>query len=165
VYSFQDVAEALLVHELRQNDISYDEIKEAIRWLRERYGDWPLQRAKLATMPGRVVARDGEQVYDIGRLGWQQMEVAEKLREVAGLLERGGWAARDIPSLRHIEVNPDRLSGRPTIRGRRLRAEKVARLAQSPGGRKALKSDYELSEAEIADARRWWKATKQYDAA
>ena len=165
VYSFQDVAEAILVHDLYLNEISYEDIKEAIRWLRERYGDWPLQRAKLATMPGRVVAQEGEKVYDIGKLGWQQMDVEEHLKQVAGLLERGGWAARELPDLKYIEVNPERMSGRPTIRGRRLRADKVARLALSPGGRKTLKTDYELSEGEIEDARRWWKATEQYEAA
>jgi len=73
---------------------------------------------------------------------------------------RGGWAARQ---LRHIEVDPDVLSGRPVIKGTRVSAEAAGRLAMRPDGPQILKEDYDLTRAQIADVRRWWEAVRQYD--
>jgi len=166
IYSFQDVAEAMVVHELREAGVPYAAIKRTIKDLRERYGDWPLTHAKLATAEGRVYARADKSLYDIGRRGWQQLHLDEgDLRRIVGLLQRGGWAARDLPDLRYVEVDPDRLSGRPTIRGRRVPAEKVGRLAAVVGGRAELVEDYGLSEDEIRDAERWWQAASRFDEA
>jgi len=61
-------------------------------------------------------------------------------------------------------VDPDRLSGRPTIRGRRIAAEDVAEIAAARGGTATLREDYELDEAEIADARRWWREVRRLEA-
>jgi uncharacterized protein (DUF433 family) len=166
IYSFQDVAEAMVVHELREHTVPYLAIKRTIRDLRDRYGsDWPLTRAQLATSRGRVYARADEALYDIGAHGWQQLNLEDNLRRIVGLLQRGGWAAREIPDLQHIEVDPERLSGRPTIRGRRVPAEKVARLAETQEGRGSLIEDYRLSEDEISDAQRWWAAAARFDEA
>ena len=166
IYSFQDVAEAMVVHELRDQNISYRQIKATIRELRERYGsDWPLTQAQLATSEGELYAQADNALYDIGRRGWQQLHVERDLRRIVGLLQRGGWAARDLPDLQHIEVNPDRLSGRPTIRGRRIPAEKVARLAEVEGGMVTLAEDYGVSPEEIHDAQRWWRAARTFEAA
>lgn len=41
---------------------------------------------------------------------------------------------RELQDVTRIEVDPDRLSGRPTIRGRRVPVEKVAELAESSDG-------------------------------
>ncbi|MGI8779293.1 MAG: DUF433 domain-containing protein [Solirubrobacteraceae bacterium] len=60
--------------------------------------------------------------------------------------------------------DPERLSGRPMIRGRRIAAEDVARIAEESGG-DVLVEDYELSEREIADARRWWDEVRRLDLA
>jgi uncharacterized protein (DUF433 family) len=90
---------------------------------------------------------------------------ATDLDRIVGLLQRGGWAARDLPDLQHIEVNPDRLSGRPTIRGRRIAADKVARLAVLKGGQKILRDDYDLADEEIRDARRWWRVALKFEEA
>ena len=38
VYSYQDVAEAMVVHELVQRDVALDAIKDAIAFLRESHG-------------------------------------------------------------------------------------------------------------------------------
>jgi uncharacterized protein (DUF433 family) len=167
IYSFQDVAEAMVVHELRDRDVPYRSIKRTIDDLRERYGgDWPLTHAKLATAERQVYAEADEALYDIGQRGWQQLQFDERyLRRIAGLLQRGGWAARDLLDLTHIEVDPDRLSGRPTIRGRRVPAEKVAQLAQTAGGRTELVDDYELTSDEIRDAERWWDAARRFEEA
>lgn len=165
VYSFQDVAEALIVHELLERRASHAEIRETIRNLRVHYGSWPLTHANLATAPGgQIVARADEALYDIGRLGWQQVN-PDALTSIVGLLQSGGWATRKFPDVRHIEVNPRVLSGRPTIRGRRLPVGKVAHLASTPDGQTVLRDDYGLSTAEIRDACRWWQATEEYEKA
>jgi uncharacterized protein (DUF433 family) len=134
--------------------------------LRTMYGhDWPLTHAKLATAVGRVVAEpEGPIAYDVGRRGWQQTYVDnETLERIAGLLERGGWAARAFPDLKHIEVNPDRLSGRPVIRGKRVPAQVVAQIAESPGGRETLAKGYDVTDDEIEDALSWWRAAREFE--
>lgn len=80
-------------------------------------------------------------------------------------LTRGGWAVRELPDLRHVEVNPERLSGRPTIRGRRIPAEKVAVLAAEAGGPASLREGYGLTDAEISDASLWWEKVQEYERA
>jgi uncharacterized protein (DUF433 family)/DNA-binding transcriptional MerR regulator len=167
IYSFQDIAEAMVVHELLDRGVPHRDIKKAIRHLEEQYGDWPLTEAPLATVPGvrraRVVVRQAEADYDVGDKGWQQVIEPEHLEEIRRQLTRGGWAVRSLPELRHIEVDPDRLSGRPTIRGRRIAAQDVAEMASAPGGIDVLREDYELDEEEIADARRWWREVRRLE--
>src|SRR4051794_39568796 len=56
VYSYQDIAEAMIVHELEDAGADLRSIKTTIRRLRERWGtDWPLQRAELGAYHGRVI--------------------------------------------------------------------------------------------------------------
>jgi uncharacterized protein (DUF433 family)/DNA-binding transcriptional MerR regulator len=194
VYSYEDVAEALALHELRDRGFSYPTIQVVLASLHERrgYGSWPLSHAPIATTGGTVALVENGTAYDLSGHPWQRLlaedelqplalgpgrdgsatgarpdprHVEGELRPLALDLARGGWAARELPDLRHIEVDPNRLSGRPTIRGRRLRADKVARLAQVPGGRELLRSEYELSEDQIRDAERWWQTTERLGAA
>ena len=165
VYSYQDVAEAMIVHELEDSGADLASIKRAIARLRDRHGaNWPLQRSQLGAVHGGVVEYRGHEVYDIGGKGseWQHVLEPDNLRKIVGQLERGGWAVRDLPDLRFIEVNPDRLSGRPVIRGRRVSAEVVAQIAETPGGAEVLREDYELTDEEIRDARRWWQVARTY---
>jgi uncharacterized protein (DUF433 family) len=162
VYSYQDVAEAMVVHELEDAGASLRSIKRTIERLRERHGmAWPLQHERLGAMHGSVVEFDGDEAYNIGGKGAAEQQVInpENLRKIAGQLERGGWAVRQLPDLRHIEVDPDRLSGRPAIRGRRVPVSLVAELAAAPDGLEILRDDYELDDDQVADARRWWDAT------
>jgi uncharacterized protein (DUF433 family)/DNA-binding transcriptional MerR regulator len=165
VYSYQDVAEAIVVHELLERGVPHAFIKRAIATLRSEYGDWPLTRARLATDEGRVYAQRTEGSYDVGDRGWQQVVNRDNLRAIAEQLNRGGWAVRKEPGLRHIEVDPDRLSGRPVIRGTRVPAETVARIAVRPDGRETLRRGYQLEPDEIEDAVRWWGVTQQFEAA
>src|SRR3954452_14156366 len=80
VYSFQDVAEALVVHELLERTEDYDQIRSSIEALRERYGaDWPLtySASKLGTYGTRerkrIAFEDVDYRYDLGK-GWQRMD-------------------------------------------------------------------------------------------
>jgi uncharacterized protein (DUF433 family)/DNA-binding transcriptional MerR regulator len=177
VYSFQDAAEAIAVHELLERGVAHSEIRRAVQNLRDAYGDWPLATAPLATTGGpaarhrRLVLRDNtdgrDHTFDIGRGSGQQayLLTPEDLQDITAQLRRGGWVLRGLPQVTHIEVDPDRLSGRPTIRGRRIPAEKVALLAASHDGRQVLRSDYKLTEREIDDAVAWYTAVSNYEAA
>ena len=166
VYSFQDVAEAMVVHELIERGVRRSDIKRAVDTLRSEYGDWPLTHAPLSTGTGpgakraSVVVERGASHYDVGQQRWQRVISVESLRRIAEDLHRGGWVVRDVPSLEHIEVDPDRLSGQPTIRGRRLAAEDVAEIAEGPDGFELLRDGYDLSDEEIDDAVRWWRASR-----
>jgi uncharacterized protein (DUF433 family) len=161
VYSFQDVAEAIAVHELLDRGVKHADIRFAIEELRGKYGDWPLQSAPLATpkvpAPARIALRDEGSAYDVGRRLGQTFLSFVELLDINQLLRRGGWALRDLPDVTRIEVDPDRLSGRPTIRNRRMPAEKVARIAQMPRGLQILSSEYDVTKREAYDAIRWYK--------
>lgn len=169
VYSYQDVAEAMVVHELLLRGTPLRRIKRAIEVLRAEFGAWPLTQAPIVTAELRGERGDGSAAMLLERSdGFTDLhqnprqgvlEVGE-LRRIASDLRRGGWAVRQLPDLRHVEVDPDRLSGRPTIRGTRVPAELVARLASTPEGRNTLKSDYGVVERQIRDAQRWWHAVE-----
>ena len=170
VYSYQDIAEAMVVHELTDAGADLKSIKRAIERLRVRFGmDWPLQHHSdhLGTVHGSVVEYDGEHALDLGgkRSPLQGVLDPDNLRKIAGQLERGGWAVRDLPDLKHIEVNPDRLSGRPVIRGLRVAASMVAELAERPEGVEILREDFALEDEQISDATRWWHATIGFEQA
>jgi uncharacterized protein (DUF433 family)/DNA-binding transcriptional MerR regulator len=168
VYSYQDVAEAMVVHELTRREVALPAIKKTIERLRAEYGtDWPLAHAELLVPRPHSDARGKHRtivVEGIDVPSGQPVLAQIDLEEIVTDLSRGGWAAREMPDLRHIEVDPDRMSGRPTIRGRRVPAEDVAELALSPDGAAVLRDDYDLSEDEIRDAVRWWDAVRRYDA-
>ncbi len=169
VYSYQDVAEAMAVHELILRGTPLRRIKRAIELLRDEYGDWPLTQAPLLTAELRssegepsaalLLERQGG-LTDLDRDPLQGVLEIGELRRIASDLRRGGWAVRRLPDLHHVEVDPERLSGRPTIRGTRVPAELVAKLASTVEGRKTLKSDYGVAERQIQDARRWWDAVE-----
>ena len=168
VYSYEDVAEAMLVHELEELGADLPSIRRAVERLREREGHrWPLQhhRARLGAANGSVVEFEGDEAYDLGARSPTEQGVLDTpdLHRVAAQLERGGWAARLLPGLRHIEVRPDRLGGRPVIRGRRLAAQEVAGIAGTPGGRDVLREDYDLDDAQVDDAVRWWRTARSFE--
>lgn len=170
LYSFQDVAEAILVHELIEKKVPMKVLRPVIEGLRDRFGDWPLQHARLETLssPDITVAallvRDGEKRFELGPHGWQLVEhTTVNPQRVVSELSRGGWAVRQLPDLRYIAVDPDLLSGQPAIRGRRVPVSLVAELATQTDGPDILREDYDLSPDEIEDAVRWWRATSAYD--
>ncbi len=168
VYSYQDVAEAMVVHELEDAGAGLKSIKRTIGRLRDRYGmNWSLQNrsSQLGAIYGSVVEYDDAGAYNIGGAGSPEQRVLEPdyLKKIAGQLERGGWAVRELPDLRYIEVNPDRLSGRPVIRGLRVPASMVAELAVRQEGIDILHEDFDLKDEQIRDARRWWEATARLE--
>jgi uncharacterized protein (DUF433 family) len=73
------------------------------------------------------------------------------LKQVRNALARGGWVAIEHPR-EHIQVDPDRLSGQPVVRKRRVSTETVADLAQRAEGLALLREDYGLTEDEIREA-------------
>jgi uncharacterized protein (DUF433 family) len=165
VYGFQDVAEAMIVHELVLRGARLAVVKQAIDRARRGSGSgWPLSNAVLYVPMGgsTVVLDDGLGKEDVrNRAGVLDVE----LEPIRDLLRRGGWAARELPDLEHIEVDPDRMSGRPVIRATRVPAEDVGRLAREPDGHRILRSEYGLTEEQIRDGERWWQAVERYDAA
>lgn len=172
VYAYQDIAEAMIVHELLERMVHPRTIRQSVARMRDDLGTrWPLQQVRLQIPPDHpqakglkrtIVATYQGQQTDVAR----QMAVLEdvNLEEVAGYLQRGGWAARELPNLRNIEVHPDRLSGAPAIRGTRVPADQAGALAQSTEGRAILRDEYGLKRAQIEDARLWWLKVAEYAA-
>jgi uncharacterized protein (DUF433 family) len=168
VYSYQDVAEAMMVHELRLKKVDYRTIRKVLSNLRERYGSWPLSNAELLVAEteqraAKTVVVHEEVLRDAVDRPTQGVVNPGDLVRVVSDLRRGGWAVRSLPGLEHIEVDPDRLSGRPTIKGRRVSAENVAQLANSEEGRETLREDYDLDDAQIDDALKWWAVVSQFE--
>lgn len=176
IYSFQDTAEAMLVHELEDKGVPLQLIKLTVEGLRQDHGDWPLQRASLEidaneTAEGIPVASlvviNGDRRVEASTHGWQEIldELRVNPRRISLELERGGWAVRLLPDLQHIEIDPDRLSGRPVIRGRRVPVSLVADASTDAEGLAMLREDYDLTDDEISDARRWTDVTRSFGAA
>lgn len=171
IYSYQDIAEAMVVHQLLDNHVSYRQIRQTLDELRgdPELGDWPLSQVDFSTVgaedrPEVIVRRNGGH-FDMTGRPWHGMIDVGDLRRIATDLNRGGWAAREIPDLKYIEVHPDLMSGRPAVRGHRIAARSVAELAGSAEGLAVLHDEYALDDAEIYDARRWWEVARRYEAA
>lgn len=171
VLSYLDVAEGLAVHELLRRGVPRREIRHTVANCREQYGAWPLQTApvrftQMTPKRARLALEEGEQLYDISHAKGQQTELRwEDLQALASLLRRGGWVLRDNDQITHIEVDPEKLSGKPSILGRRLAAADVAVIAMSPNGHNILLDDYELAPVEIKDAVDWWRLVSEVAAA
>lgn len=167
VYSYQDVGEAMVVHELLIRKVPHRRIQDAIAQLREQYGDWPLTEAELwvpedSDSPPIVVRTEVGPTELVPRKG-QVVLGQPQLRLIAKTLSKGGWAAKENPELQHIEINPQRLSGRPVIKGTRVPAELVGDLSATEAGKRSLLEDYGLNEDQINDARIWWRTVQGYE--
>jgi len=154
VYSYADAGEAIVAHYLVEKGKTPGQIKVAVHRLREQYGPWPLASAPLAHDGGMLLEWDEE------RQCWVSVDIPDHEVLEATLLDltvireslgRGGWVALKKPR-KHIEVDPERHSGTPVVRGRRLPTSLVAGIASAEDGRKTLREDYGLSAAEIDDA-------------
>lgn len=154
VYSYADAGEAVLVRYLVEQKFPTKKIRQIVENLRREYGQWPLASAPLKH-DGRlaVIERDGKVYIDAADSGEQRVigKTLLDLKAVRAALQNGGWVAYETPR-EHIEVDPDRLSGQPVVRGRRIATETVADLARRPEGRELLLKDYELTEDEIREA-------------
>ncbi len=164
-YAFYDVAEAIVVHQLQDAGFTYDEIHAAINNARERFPNWPLLHADLgvarhvigASDRGVIVEKlDGEYV-ETGRPGGQIVIKPQLLDLARDMLASGGWLARHL-HLERIEVDPEKLGGAPTLRGRRWPVERVARTAADAAGRELLIEDYGLDTRDIDESVRWTQA-------
>lgn len=152
IYSYADAGEAIVAHYLVKQGKPAGDVKRAVLRLREQYGPWPLASAPLA--------HDGSMLLEWDGTSWISVDIPEhgvvqetllNLKEIQQALGRGGWAAISNPRA-HIEVDPDRHSGVPVVRGRRLPTTLVAGIASAADGHAILRDDYGLSDAEIDDA-------------
>jgi len=153
IYSYADAGEAVLVRYLVAQGLRPRDVRLIVENLREEYGSWPLASAPLHHDGKLVVEKKGRDIF-ISALKPGHEVIAGTLidlKAVRAALERGGWVTLESPR-KHIAVDPEWLSGRPTIRGRRIATETVAELAARPEGRDLLMEDFELTEDEIADA-------------
>lgn len=170
VYSFRDVAEAMVVHCLLHLGIPLHEIRRTIAATYEQYGDWPLQTAPLdladvGAGPPVILRReiDGARTDIARRPGRQQwLPTLGEIREIAAALKRGGWARIEHPEIGHIEVDPNVLSGWPVVAGHRVAADMAGRMGRDDEGRERLREDYDLSDDEITDAVRWYGIVENY---
>jgi len=168
VYSYQDVAEAMVVHGLINDGMPMSKIRVAVQNLRDEFGTWPLQDAPLYTESDRrILLEDSGELYEVDATkmpghGVIYPVVQNHLKQIAYDLRRGGWAAREHPDLEYIEVNPERLSGRPTIKGRRIPARFVADTARTATGVALLREEFDLNPAQINDAVRWLESVDSY---
>jgi uncharacterized protein (DUF433 family) len=152
-FSYADAAEAVLAHYLVDQGLRPGEVARLVVNLRDRYGNWPLTSAPLEHEGRLVVAREERDLY-VDVLHHPEQRVIEAtldLRKVRDALAHGGWVA--LRKRREsIEVDPERLAGVPTVRGRRLPTVVVANVAREPDGRAILRSEYDLSRREIDEA-------------
>jgi len=154
VYSYADAGEAVIARYLIDQGVKPKKVREMVEGLRNRFGEWPLARAPLEHEGGLVVIREGDKVLvDVVDHPGHLVEEGTflSLTDVREALERGGWVALNSPRA-HIQVSPHRLSGRPTIRDRRIPTTMVAELAQRDEGRAMLRTEFGLTDEEIDEA-------------
>ncbi len=153
-YSYADAGEAILAHYLMEQGKPPRDIKAIVHSLRGQYGDWPLATAPLAHDGRLVLVRDATsgRYLSVDRPEHEVIGATLlNLKIIRESLGRGGWVAIEKPR-EHIQVDPERHSGTPVIRGRRLPTSLVAAIASGKDGRKTLREDYGLSKHEIDDA-------------
>jgi uncharacterized protein (DUF433 family) len=160
-YAFYDVAEAIVVHWLRDQAFRYPEIHHAIERAREEYPRWPLIKAPLAVAHhalkgdrGVIVQKIDGGYVETGRPGEQIVLRPELLDFARDMLRTGGWLASEL-GLKRIEVDPQKLGGAPTLRGSRWPVERVARIAADDEGRTILTDDYGLDPRDVDESMRW----------
>lgn len=153
IYSYADAGEAILAHYLVEQGKRPREIKQIVHKLREEWGNWPLATAPLAHDGTLVVIKRDDDVFlSVDREAHEVIGgTLINLKVIRAALERGGWVAIEHPR-DHIEVDPDRHSGAPVIKGRRISTRRVASVAAMEGGRKILRDEYGLTDPEIDDA-------------
>lgn len=146
VYGYEDVAEALAVHELLEHGLTLPAIRAAVDRLGGP-GTHPLSSGGVHLIDGRLAVERGEILVDVFTdHGVLPLNGRVDARE---LLRRGGWPARG-GRLTHIEVDPARLDGLPCIRGRRIPVADVVEDAL------AVQRELGLSGDQVEDALRWW---------
>jgi uncharacterized protein (DUF433 family) len=154
IYSYADAGEAILAHYLVEEGKRPREIRDIVRLLRREYGPWPLATAPLAHDGRLVLVKDPDRgtYVSVDKPGHDVLGgTLVNLKVIREALGKGGWVAIAHPR-EHIEIDPDRHSGTPVIRGRRVPTSLVASLAATEDGRAVLRDDYELSDEEIDDA-------------
>lgn len=171
MYAFYDVAEAIIVHWLRDRLFSYPEIHRAIQSARREHPHWPLIRgglgvARHTTDPdwerdrGVIVQEMQEGVYEeVGRLGRQVVLDPELLDFAQDMLRQGGWIAW-ANHLDRIEVEPTRLGGAPTLKDSRWPIERVANMASDDQGWVILQDEYGLAQRDVEQAVTWTEAAE-----
>lgn len=166
-FSYQDVAETLMVRKLTEAGVRLADVRRAVTRLREEYGNWPLNDAPLRMDKyRRILLETDEHLWDFTSdiPGEGVFTPASPGRQAIGsALADGGWASVE-ESLTRIAVDPAIMSGTPTIRGRRIAAMFVGNMAETSSGRKILKTDYELSEEDIDEGHRWRAKALEYAA-
>lgn len=154
VYSYADAGEAILAHYLADQGKKAGEIKELVEHLRNEYGPWPLGVAPLEHDGPLCAMWDDDRGVHVSAdiPGHELLEgTLLNLKGIREALSCGGWVSLKTPR-EHIEIDPERHSGEPVIKGRRLSTQRVASLAAEPKGRVALRDDFDLTDAEIDDA-------------
>jgi uncharacterized protein (DUF433 family) len=154
IYSYADVGEAILAHYLVDLGWKPKDVRQLVERLRARYGPWPLASAPLEHDGKLLVIKEGSELL------LDAMDRPERtviggtlidLKAVRQALSRGGWTAIKRPR-EHVEVNPDRHSGQPVVRGRRVPTSDVAEIGRDANGRAILRDEYGLTDPEIEDA-------------
>jgi uncharacterized protein (DUF433 family)/DNA-binding transcriptional MerR regulator len=163
-YAFFDVAEAIVVHWLQSLEFGYPEIHDAIAAARREHPQWPLlhgtlgvARHALETDRGVIVQQVDGQYVEVGRRSGQAILKPELLDFARDMVHTGGWLAHKLGLIR-IEVDPQKLGGAPSLRGRRWPVERVAQIAADSEGRGLLIEDYGLDERDIEESLRWTEA-------
>lgn len=154
IYSYADVGEAILAHYLAEQGKKPGQIGELVERLRDEYGPWPLGVAPLEhDGPLCAIWDEENRVHVSADIPGHELLKGTllNLKEIREALSKGGWVSLKTPR-EHIEIDPERHSGEPVIKGRRLATHRVASLAAEPKGRAVLRDDFDLTDAEIEDA-------------
>lgn len=165
-YSYQDVAETLVVRKLLEQEVPFADVRRAVTRLRDEFGDWPLQDAPLQLDEYRRILLQSVGLWDYtSRLPGEGVftPASPGLQAISAALADGGWASVE-EQLTQIAVDPTIMSGTPTIRNRRITAMFVGEMGATDDGKRILKDDYGLGAEEINQGIRWHAKALEYAA-
>lgn len=156
-----EFVEARILSEFRDQRVPTTRLRAAVLRLRDDFQvAYPLahMRPYLEALNGQLVVRDG---LGGGRheltTGQRILEAGSVVMRVATLTEdeSGESVVAELPldpEFPSIRTHPDRLSGQPTIEGRRIAVVTVAGMAEAGEPRSEIAATYGISIANVDDA-------------
>lgn len=167
LYSYFDVAEAIVVRWLLDEGFSHSDVRDAINAVWGEFPEWPLLNAPLGIGRqsvddrGELVKKVNKDLYvAVSTKSANQFVIPPTLLYAArDMLQHGGWLANKLGLVR-IEVEPLKLGGQPSLRGRRWTVDHVARLGADAEGRDILITQYGLDADEVDEALAWTEAAE-----
>lgn len=163
VVTWGEMVEARLLAEFRSKHVPVQKLRPAIVRLREEFGRYPLAHARpFLDVEGRELVRAVQEEVGVDRLlqlvvvrNGQTLLAQATQRFNDTVLYEGGVVVRLNPNPRtpHVQMDPTRAFGQPSIRN--VRTDSLAEAYRAGTSREDLADLYELNPTQVDEAIRF----------